>query len=146
MIMEINVLQAALLGFFACLASMPGMGGSAIGNYTLGRPLVGGLICGLILAMMYRVGEQYSGYYDCDIEKVNMIRLKQLTLGYNLHERIVKKLGLTSARLFLTGENLLLLTNYSGLDPEIVDITSGIDQLQSYPLPRKFTVGLTINF
>ena len=35
MIMEINVLQAALLGFFACLASMPGMGGSAIGNYTL---------------------------------------------------------------------------------------------------------------
>ena len=49
MIMEINVLQAALLGFFACLASMPSMGGSAIGNYTLGRPLVGGLICGLIL-------------------------------------------------------------------------------------------------
>lgn len=47
--MEINVLQAALLGLFACLASMPGMGGSAIGNYTLGRPLVGGLICGLIL-------------------------------------------------------------------------------------------------
>lgn len=28
---------------------MPGMGGSAIGNYTLGRPLVGGLVCGLIL-------------------------------------------------------------------------------------------------
>ena len=49
MIMEINVLQAALLGLFACLASMPCMGGSAIGNYTLGRPLVGGLICGLIL-------------------------------------------------------------------------------------------------
>ncbi len=47
--MEINVLQAALLGLFACLASMPGMGGSAIGNYTLGRPLVGGLVCGLIL-------------------------------------------------------------------------------------------------
>ncbi len=30
--MEINVIQAALLGLFACLASMPGMGGSAIGN------------------------------------------------------------------------------------------------------------------
>lgn len=47
--MEINVIQAALLGVFACLASMPGMGGSAIGNYTLGRPLVAGLVCGLIL-------------------------------------------------------------------------------------------------
>lgn len=47
--MEINVIQAALLGLFACLASMPGMGGSAIGNYTLGRPLVAGLVCGFIL-------------------------------------------------------------------------------------------------
>lgn len=47
--MTISWLQAALLGLFASLASMPGMGGSSIGNYTLGRPLVGGLISGLIL-------------------------------------------------------------------------------------------------
>ncbi|MGX8850271.1 PTS mannose/fructose/sorbose/N-acetylgalactosamine transporter subunit IIC [Amedibacillus sp. YH-ame10] len=47
--MTINVFQAFLLGLFACLASMPGMGGSAIGNYTLGRPLIGGLVCGIIL-------------------------------------------------------------------------------------------------
>ena len=47
--MEINVIQAALLGLFACLASMPGMGSSTIGNYTLGRPLVAGLIVGLIV-------------------------------------------------------------------------------------------------
>jgi PTS system mannose-specific IIC component len=47
--MTISWLQAALLGLFASLSSMPGMGGSSVGNYTLGRPLVGGLICGLIL-------------------------------------------------------------------------------------------------
>ena len=47
--MSISVWQAALLGIFACLASMPGMGGSVIGNYTLGRPLVGGLVTGIIL-------------------------------------------------------------------------------------------------
>lgn len=47
--MTISWLQAALLGLFASLSSMPGMGGSSIGNYTLGRPLVGGLVCGLIL-------------------------------------------------------------------------------------------------
>lgn len=47
--MEISWLQAVLLGLFACLSSMPGMGGSSIGNYTLGRPLVGGLVCGIIL-------------------------------------------------------------------------------------------------
>lgn len=47
--MVISWLQAVLLGLCACLSSMPGMGGSSIGNYTLGRPLIGGLVCGLIL-------------------------------------------------------------------------------------------------
>ena len=75
-----------------------------------------------------------------------MIRLKQLTLGYNLHERIAQKLGLSGARLFITGENLFMLTNYSGLDPEIVNPTSGLDYLSGYPLPRKLTIGLTVNF
>lgn len=50
--MEISWIQAAILGLFASLASMPGMGGTSIGNYTLGRPLVGGLICGLVLGDM----------------------------------------------------------------------------------------------
>ena len=47
--MTISWLQAALLGLFACLSSMPGLGGTSFGNYTLGRPLVGGLVCGIIL-------------------------------------------------------------------------------------------------
>lgn len=92
------------------------------------------------------LSEQYSGMYDSDIETVHMLRLKQLTLGYNLHEKFARKVGIGGARIFLTMENLFLLTNYSGLDPEIVNVTSGVDQLNSYPLPRKFTVGLTVNF
>lgn len=44
------MIQAILLGFCACLASMPGMGGTSFGNYTLGRPLVAGLVVGLILS------------------------------------------------------------------------------------------------
>ena len=47
--MTINIVQAIFLGLFACLASLPGMGGTTIGNYTLGRPLVGGLIVGIIM-------------------------------------------------------------------------------------------------
>mgnify|MGYP004451211743 FL=1 len=47
--MQVSWLQAAILGLFACLSSMPGMGGTSFGNYTLGRPLVGGLICGIVL-------------------------------------------------------------------------------------------------
>ena len=51
--MEISWIQAALLGLFACLSSMPGLGGTSIGNYTLGRPLIGGLVCGIILGDIY---------------------------------------------------------------------------------------------
>lgn len=47
--MQINMIQAVLLGLCACLASMPGLGGTTFGNYTLGRPLVAGLVVGLIL-------------------------------------------------------------------------------------------------
>jgi len=47
--MEINIFQSIMFGLFACLSSMPGMGGTTIGNYTLGRPLVAGLIVGLIM-------------------------------------------------------------------------------------------------
>ena len=89
---------------------------------------------------------QYNGYYDRDIETVHLLRLKQLTLGYSVQESVARKIGLEGVRMFITAENLFLLTNYSGLDPEIVDITSGIDILGSYPLPRQFAVGLTLNF
>lgn len=47
--MTISWVQASILGIFASLSSMPGTAGSTIGNYTLGRPLVGGLFCGLVL-------------------------------------------------------------------------------------------------
>ncbi len=94
----------------------------------------------------YGLYYQYSGLFDCNIEKVHFMRLKQLTLGYNLEEKMVKKIGISSARFFVTAENLFLLTNYSGIDPELIDPTNGMDNLTSYPLPRKFTVGLTVNF
>ncbi|MBB5335012.1 PTS mannose/fructose/sorbose/N-acetylgalactosamine transporter subunit IIC [Pectinatus brassicae] len=47
--MDISLFQAVLLGICACLSSMPGLGGTTFGNYTLGRPLVAGLVVGLIL-------------------------------------------------------------------------------------------------
>ena len=56
---------------------------------------------------------QTSGRYDCDIENVSFLRLKQLTLGYNVGERVLNKLKISGARVFITGENLFLLTNYS---------------------------------
>lgn len=80
------------------------------------------------------------------IEKVNSLRLKTLSLGYNVPGHVLARYGISGVRVFFTGENLFLWHNYSGLDPEVVNMADGIDQLRNYPLDRKFTMGLTINF
>ena len=54
--------------------------------------------------------------------------------------------GLGELRLFASGENLFTWTNYSGLDPEVVDIRTGIDEGLAYPMARKWTLGLTLKF
>lgn len=90
----------------------------------------------------------YSVYsrLDSNIEKVNYLSLKQLTLGYNVPDRVSRKVGFSGIRCFMTVENLFYLSNYSGENPEIIDVYSGIDSGMEYPLPRKWTLGLTINF
>lgn len=90
--------------------------------------------------------QQYSGRISSGIERVHYCKLKQLTLGYNIPDKLMRKLRLSSVRAFITGENLWTITNYSGLDPEVVSVHSGIDTGAAYPLARKWTLGLTVNF
>lgn len=89
---------------------------------------------------------QYDGNIDSNIENVSFFRIKQMTLSYSLPKNLIEKIGLKETRLFVTGENLLLLTNYSGLDPEIIDPVTGMDEGTSYPLNRKVTLGLNLKF
>ena len=89
---------------------------------------------------------QYDALIDSNIEKVNFLRLKQLTLGYNLPAAWAKRIHLQGLRVFFTGENLFLWTNYSGLDPENVDVMEGLDKMTNYPSARKVTLGLTLKF
>ena len=89
---------------------------------------------------------QFGGDVSSNIEKVHYLRLKQLTLGYNLPKEWMKKINLEGCRLFFTAENLFLLTNYSGVDPEVVDPYTGYDNFMYYPLARKLTLGLTVKF
>lgn len=81
------------------------------------------------------------------VEKnVNYVKLKNVILGYRIPKELAKKMGISGARVFFSGENLLTITNYKGLDPETVDIRNGYDEGRNYPLTRKFTMGLTVNF
>lgn len=86
----------------------------------------------------------YSLYTDDLIEDVNYIRLKSLVVGYTFKDLFNRKDF--NARVYASGENLLTLTNYTGRDPEAVDPVYGVDRAQTYPLIRKFTLGLSVNF
>lgn len=77
------------------------------------------------------------------IEDGSYIRLKNVTLGYNLPKRLTGKITASNIRLFVSGQNLLTLTDYTGFDPE-VDI-SGFD-LGNYPVTRTISFGIDVNF
>ena len=84
----------------------------------------------------FRSGQPYS---DINLEDGTFVRLQNVTLGYDFGALL--KAG-TTLRLTLAGQNLLLLSKYSGLDPERA---TGIDS-NFYPLPRTVTAGLNIGF
>ena len=93
-----------------------------------------------------KYGGRYMGHIDENVENVNWLKLKSIVLGYNLSTNWCEKIGIEGARAFISGSNLFTLTNYSGIDPETVDIRNGLDYGNNYPLARKFTIGLTLKF
>ncbi|ULC59062.1 SusC/RagA family TonB-linked outer membrane protein [Flaviramulus sp. BrNp1-15] len=88
------------------------------------------------------------------LEKGDFIRLQNATLGYNFP--LSGEGTFKSLRMSLTGQNLLLITDYSGLDPEVSVNPAGADLLNNlptagidwsgYPRPRTFTLGLRATF
>ena len=81
---------------------------------------------------------------SANVENVSFIKLKTVTLGYTLPGTVRKKIGF-GVRVFVSAENLFTVTNYSGADPESVDVVTGIDYLGNYPLSKRVTLGLTLN-
>lgn len=93
-----------------------------------------------------KIGAQIYPKVRSNIENVHSVSLKQITLGYDLPKKMAKKAGFNGVRFFGTIENLFYLSNYSGMNPELVDVYKGIDNGTQYPLSRKMTLGLTLNF
>ena len=89
----------------------------------------------------------YSSYY---IEKGSFLRLQNASLGYNFNS---KNLGLNKLRVYITGENLFVITKYSGLDPELAAqngtggiLAQGIDPGGMAPLIRRIILGVNVVF
>ena len=88
----------------------------------------------------------WGGFHVHQVEQVNWLKLKTLSIGYTLPKGWMQRCGLGELRFFVSGENVLTWANYSGLDPEVVDIRTGIDEGFAYPMARKWTLGLTLKF
>lgn len=80
------------------------------------------------------------------IEDGSFLRIKNLELGFTLPQGWSDKVGLNRLRLYVSGQNLLTLTKYTGLDPEFGmgrPISAGIDH-GSYPQSRVYMIGLQV--
>ncbi len=75
------------------------------------------------------------------LEDVGYVRLKSASLSYTLPSDIVSQIGLSSARVFIQGLNLITWTNYRGLDPEIVEVANA-----PFPQARSYSAGLSLQF
>ena len=83
------------------------------------------------------------------VEDGSYLRLKSVTLGYDLPKSVCNLMKAQKLHVYVTGENPLTFTKYSGYDPEVsaygVGIAPGID-FGSYPQSRSFMFGLNLNF
>lgn len=73
-------------------------------------------------------------------------RLKNVTLGYTLPKEVTKKFYVENLRVFVSGENLLTITDFTKLaDPELID-ASGWGFGKTYPLAKTMSLGLSVTF
>ena len=92
---------------------------------------------------VYGDPNQNNRVSDRFVESGSYLRLKNISLSYNLPQRWLPPLTLSAARITLSCENVATITGYSGFDPEVG--LNGID-LSNYPISRTFNIGLNLNF
>ncbi|MCL4640799.1 MULTISPECIES: SusC/RagA family TonB-linked outer membrane protein [Olivibacter] len=91
------------------------------------------------------------------VENGSYLRVKSVTLSYNLPETLLSRLKLSNVKVYVTGENLFTVTNYKGFDPEVNAFTNTNDATQNkntfvgidygtYPQTRNLIFGLNVSF
>ncbi len=99
----------------------------------------------------YFGGNGFAGRISRHLSDGSYLRLKTLTLGYNVPSNFLKKISLETVRFYVTGQNLLTFTKYTGWDPEVntdflaTNIFQGVD-FYAAPQSKTVTIGLNIGF
>jgi TonB-linked SusC/RagA family outer membrane protein len=93
-------------------------------------------------------GAQAQAFVSYYLENGDFVKFDNVTLGYTLTIPSIKKY-ISECRFYIAGQNLLCITGYKGLDPELANsdfMASGNDFRDKYPTIRSFTFGLNLKF
>jgi len=102
----------------------------------------------------FSFGNATAVIHSWAIEDGSFLRLNNVTMGYTVPPRLTNKIKMTQLRIYATGSNLWVWTNYSGYDPEVSSsvrnssynaLTPGVDY-SAYPKSRSITIGVNVVF
>lgn len=80
-----------------------------------------------------------SGIEALFYENASFIRIKDISLSYNLPKSLINRARISNLRLFISGRNLFTFTEYRGMDPEL-------DEQNYYPLQKEYVFGIDVEF
>jgi TonB-linked SusC/RagA family outer membrane protein len=85
---------------------------------------------------------------DLMVQDASYVKIKQIQLGYNFNQKLIKQLGMTSLRLYLSLDDYFTFTKYKGIDPEVGSFSNnsqGVDR-GLYPTASRLMTGLSVTF
>ncbi|MFV5700085.1 SusC/RagA family TonB-linked outer membrane protein [Flavobacterium sp. ZT3R17] len=85
---------------------------------------------------------------DLMVQDASYVKIKQIQLGYNFKSELIKRLGMTGLRLYMSLDDYFTFTKYKGINPEVGSFSNnsqGIDR-GLYPTASRLMTGLSVTF
>jgi TonB-linked SusC/RagA family outer membrane protein len=89
-----------------------------------------------------------DNFTDFAVEDASFVRLQNIQVGYTIQKDGLKGSGISKLRIYLTGNNLFTITDYTGYDPSASNgspIGAGVDK-GFYPVASSYLIGVNLNF
>lgn len=112
-------------------------------SYATTQWLPGANVLREALTIGLKESPKYCSYY---IEDGSFLRMDNASVAYTFDTK--GKYGINKLRVYLTGQNLFVITKYTGLDPEVEmsGLDPGVEGREYYPKSRTFSIGLNLSF
>ncbi len=119
-----------------------------LGNGLTGQPRLGQVDPSNSSKFIIDPSKNYSWYSSYYVEDGSYLKIKNLSLGYTLPDNLVNRFKLQKLRVYVTGQNLVTFTKFTGLDPEFSNDVknNGLYGFDIYPQTKYYSVGIDLKF